>query len=86
MRSSVPGWCVRRSTLVVFPALFRLLFVKRLGIMTNLQRIRKELSPARRKEVETRAAQLIAEAMGGNLSLVPQSRCEESPRHRPDQH
>ena len=42
--------------------------------MTNLQRIRKELSPARRKKVETRAAQLIAEAMGGNLSLVPQSR------------
>jgi hypothetical protein len=32
-------------------------------IMTNLERIRKELSPARRKKVETRAAQLIAEEM-----------------------
>ena len=31
--------------------------------MTNLQRIRKELSPARRKKVEARAAQLIAEEM-----------------------
>ena len=31
--------------------------------MTNLERIRKELSPARRKKVETRAAQLIAEEM-----------------------
>ena len=31
--------------------------------MTNLERIRKELSPARRKKVEARAAQLIAEAM-----------------------
>src|SRR6202790_4835861 len=31
--------------------------------MTNLDRIRKELSPARRKKVEARAAQLIAEEM-----------------------
>ena len=31
--------------------------------MTSLERIRKELSPARRKKVETRAAQLIAEEM-----------------------
>ena len=31
--------------------------------MTNLERIRKELSPARRKKVATRAAQLIAEEM-----------------------
>src|SRR5712692_6260077 len=31
--------------------------------MTNLERIRKELSPARRKKVEARAAQLIAEEM-----------------------
>jgi transcriptional regulator with XRE-family HTH domain len=31
--------------------------------MTNLERIRKELSPARRKKVETRAAQLVAEEM-----------------------
>ena len=31
--------------------------------MTNLERIRKELSPARRKRVEARAAQLIAEEM-----------------------
>jgi transcriptional regulator with XRE-family HTH domain len=31
--------------------------------MTNLQRIRKDLSPARRKKVEARAAQLIAEEM-----------------------
>ena len=31
--------------------------------MTNLERIRKELSPARRKKIEARAAQLIAEEM-----------------------
>ena len=31
--------------------------------MTNLERIRKDLSPARRKKVESRAAQLIAEEM-----------------------
>jgi DNA-binding XRE family transcriptional regulator len=31
--------------------------------MTNLERARKELSPARRKKVEARAAQLIAEEM-----------------------
>jgi len=31
--------------------------------MTNLERIRKELSPARRKRVAARAAQLIAEEM-----------------------
>ena len=31
--------------------------------MTNLERLRKELSPARRKKVEARAAQLIAEEM-----------------------
>jgi transcriptional regulator with XRE-family HTH domain len=31
--------------------------------MTNLEHIRKELSPARRKKVEIRAAQLIAEEM-----------------------
>src|ERR1700733_12622005 len=31
--------------------------------MTNLERIRKRLSPARRKKVEARAAQLIAEEM-----------------------
>jgi len=31
--------------------------------MTNLERIRKELSPARRKKVEARAARLIAEEM-----------------------
>jgi DNA-binding XRE family transcriptional regulator len=31
--------------------------------MTNLERIRKELSPARRKKVEARANQLIAEEM-----------------------
>jgi transcriptional regulator with XRE-family HTH domain len=31
--------------------------------MTNLERIRKELSPARRKKVEVRAAQLVAEEM-----------------------
>ena len=31
--------------------------------MTNLERIRKELGPARRKKVEARAAQLIAEEM-----------------------
>ncbi len=31
--------------------------------MTNLQRIRKELSPARRKKVEARTAQLVAEEM-----------------------
>ena len=31
--------------------------------MTNLERIRKELSPARRKKVEARASQLIAEEM-----------------------
>jgi transcriptional regulator with XRE-family HTH domain len=31
--------------------------------MTNLERIRKQLSPARRKKVGARAAQLIAEEM-----------------------
>src|SRR5271166_6524950 len=31
--------------------------------MTNLERIRKELSPTRRKKVEARAAQLIAQEM-----------------------
>jgi DNA-binding XRE family transcriptional regulator len=31
--------------------------------MTNLERIRKDLSPARRKKIEARAAQLIAEEM-----------------------
>jgi DNA-binding XRE family transcriptional regulator len=31
--------------------------------MTNLQRIRKDLSPARRQKVTARAAQLIAEEM-----------------------
>src|SRR5258708_15114239 len=31
--------------------------------MTNLERIRKELSPARRKKVAARAARLIAEEM-----------------------
>jgi transcriptional regulator with XRE-family HTH domain len=31
--------------------------------MSNLERIRRELSPARRKKVEARAAQLIAEEM-----------------------
>ena len=31
--------------------------------MTNLERIRKELSPQRRKRVEARATQLIAEEM-----------------------
>ena len=31
--------------------------------MTNLERIRKQLSPARRKKVKARAAQLIAEEM-----------------------
>src|SRR5882724_7135476 len=31
--------------------------------MTNLERIRKELSPARRKKVKARAAQLVAEEM-----------------------
>src|SRR6266566_1165572 len=31
--------------------------------MTNLERIRKKLSPARRKKVHARAAQLIAEEM-----------------------
>ena len=31
--------------------------------MTNLERIRKELSPARRKKIQARAAQLIAEEM-----------------------
>jgi len=31
--------------------------------MTNLERIRKQLSPARRKKVAARAAQLIAEEM-----------------------
>ena len=31
--------------------------------MSNLERIRKELSPARRKKVTERAAQLIAEEM-----------------------
>jgi transcriptional regulator with XRE-family HTH domain len=32
-------------------------------MMTNLERIRKQLSPSRRKKVEARAAQLIAEEM-----------------------
>lgn len=31
--------------------------------MTNLEQIRKELSPARRKKVKVRAAQLVAESM-----------------------
>lgn len=31
--------------------------------MTNLERIRKELSPARRKKVQSRSAQLVAEGM-----------------------
>jgi DNA-binding XRE family transcriptional regulator len=31
--------------------------------MTNLERVRKELSPARRKRVKARARQLIAEEM-----------------------
>jgi len=31
--------------------------------MTNLERIRKELSPARRKKIDARAAQLIAEEL-----------------------
>jgi transcriptional regulator with XRE-family HTH domain len=31
--------------------------------MTNLERIRKQLSPTRRKKVEARAAQLVAEEM-----------------------
>ena len=31
--------------------------------MTNLERVRKELSPARRKKVQVRSAQLIAEEM-----------------------
>lgn len=31
--------------------------------MTNLERVRKQLSPARRKKVEARAAQLIGEEM-----------------------
>jgi DNA-binding transcriptional regulator YiaG len=31
--------------------------------MTNLERIRKELSPTRRKKIESRAAQLLAEEM-----------------------
>jgi DNA-binding XRE family transcriptional regulator len=31
--------------------------------ITNLERVRKELSPARRKKVEARAARLIAEEM-----------------------
>ena len=31
--------------------------------MTNLERIRKNLSPARRKKIDARAAQLIAEEM-----------------------
>ena len=31
--------------------------------MTNLERIRKGLSPARRKKIEARAAQLVAEEM-----------------------
>jgi DNA-binding XRE family transcriptional regulator len=31
--------------------------------MTNLERIRKELGPARRRKIEARAAQLIAEEM-----------------------
>ena len=36
---------------------------KEVATMTNLERIRKELSPARRKKVEARASQLIAEEM-----------------------
>ena len=31
--------------------------------MKNLERIRKELTPARRRKIESRAAQLIAEEM-----------------------
>jgi Helix-turn-helix domain len=34
---------------------------KEITTMTNLERIRKQLSPARRKKIEARAAQLIAE-------------------------
>ena len=40
--------------------------------MTNVERIRKELSPARRKKVEARAAQLIGEEM--NLQELRQAR------------
>ncbi|HUO00435.1 MAG TPA: XRE family transcriptional regulator [Bradyrhizobium sp.] len=36
---------------------------KEVTTMTNLEQIRKELSPARRKKVAARAAQLIAEEM-----------------------
>src|SRR5580700_5138234 len=36
---------------------------KEVTIMTNLERIRKQLSSSRRKKVEVRAAQLIAEEM-----------------------
>jgi DNA-binding XRE family transcriptional regulator len=36
---------------------------KEVTIMTNLERIRNQLSPSRRKKVEVRAAQLIAEEM-----------------------
>jgi hypothetical protein len=36
---------------------------KEVTTMTNLQRMRKELSPARRKKVTARAAQLIAEEL-----------------------
>ena len=32
-------------------------------MMTNLERVRTELSPARRKKIEARAAQLIAQEM-----------------------
>jgi hypothetical protein len=31
--------------------------------MTNLERIRKELSPARRKQIDARPARLIAEEL-----------------------
>jgi DNA-binding XRE family transcriptional regulator len=36
---------------------------KELITMTNLERVRKQLTPARRRKVEVRAAQLIAEEM-----------------------
>ena len=41
--------------------------------MTNLERIRKELSPSRRKTVEARAAQLIAEEMTQELRRARKS-------------
>lgn len=36
---------------------------ERATTVTNLERIRKELRPTRRKEIEARAAQLTAEEM-----------------------